>query len=80
MVFNSSASPGDQSGSVCITFAGPVLVDGKSVYPLQAGTVGASQESTDVLISMKSLVYGVLNTTTYELWGPSVVVIRVWHE
>ena len=41
---------------------------------------GASQESTDVLISMKSLVYGVLNTTTYELWGPSVVVIRVWHE
>ncbi len=57
-----------------------ILVDGKSVYPLQAGTVGASQESTDVLISIKSLVYGVLNTTTYELWGPSVVVIRVWHE
>lgn len=56
-----------------------VEVDGGSIYPLQAEQAEASQAGTDVLISKETIVYGISNTTTYDLWGPSVVRVKVWH-
>ncbi len=57
-----------------------ILADGQSMYPLQTLQAEASQEKADILIAKEAIVYGILNTTTLDLFGPSVIVVKVWHE
>ncbi|HLD86916.1 MAG TPA: hypothetical protein VJB12_02535 [Candidatus Nanoarchaeia archaeon] len=58
-----------------------IKVNGNSLYPLvESSELIASKQETDLLIAREIVVYGVLNTTTFEIWGPSAVQIMVWHE
>ena len=58
-----------------------IKVDGQFVYPLaESQAMIDSKENTDLLIAKESISYGILNSTTFEVWGPSRVQILVWHE
>lgn len=56
-----------------------VAVDGDSVYPdTEDQALIGSRERTPLLLAKSTVVYGLLNLTTQELWGPSTVTVSVW--
>src|SRR3989338_3198354 len=49
-----------------------IIIDGDSVHGR-----GEGQDTTDLLISSKRIVFGVVNKSV-EFWGPVTVEVRVW--
>lgn len=58
-----------------------IKINGDPIYPRnETAAIVASRDKTDLLISKKAIVYGLLNATSSDLWGPSQVQLMVWHE
>ncbi len=49
-----------------------VVVDGKMMY-----SRGSGKATSNMLVSSKKIVFGVVNRTT-EFWGPVIVEVNVW--
>jgi hypothetical protein len=56
-----------------------IAVESQLLYPLaEPQEQAASKQNTGLLIAKTEVVFGFTNTTTFDLWGPYDVTLRVW--
>jgi hypothetical protein len=56
-----------------------VFANDERIYPsIEPDTMVASKDSTPLLIAKEEIAYGIINTTTFDLWGPIDIRLLVW--
>jgi len=57
-----------------------VHINSVSAYPqIPSEELVTSRQSTDLLIAKTDIIFGIMNTTNFEMWGPTTITLSVWH-
>ena len=68
-------------GVVPLQFNYEVWLDNKVLYPrLQSAAHNASKTNTQIMLTSKTITFGLINKSTSDIWGPYKAEVYVWEK